>query len=510
MLYSKKLLGTLLITILVGLPIQAQGGQGTWPACSFSECGTNNLIVLQARIAGATGPTDELSAGEDPYLWFEVTIPSGGKTREAFFFYGMLNRVLGDNTIQQIGYKYDCTYRKTITDQWVCWADAGTYWFRTQNPISGFPWGYPSATLSPLTFAWDTLAPGHGPSATCPCPKSCNAYPDGQCWYGSVSITLFKASSIGDTVWHDSDADGVQEMGEPGLSDVTVKLYQVGAATPLLSTVTDSSGLYRFSNLMPGNYFVEFILPSGYVFSPKDQGGDDSKDSDADTTTGRTIDIALPSDTNDLKWDAGMYRHATIIITKNAVPDDPQDFVFTTNIAGYTTLPLDDDSDPTLPNTITIVNVVPGVYTVTEGSVASWLLDSITITEGTPADSTYSLNDRKAELHVSSYETVSVTFKNTRCQTVDAGDDQIVCGGVPIKLMGTAQYYSAVYWGIKQGIGSISYPYPDNKLQVIYTPPYSGESEAILVLTAEGACDPRTDEATVHVVEQPEAIIRRV
>ena len=55
-----------------------------------------------------------------------------------------------------------------------------------------------------------------------------------------------------------------------------------------------------FDNLTPGDYYVEFIPPAGYVISPQDQGGNDATDSDADSTTGQTITTTLDAGENDL------------------------------------------------------------------------------------------------------------------------------------------------------------------------------------------------------------------
>ena len=37
-------------------------------------------------------------------------------------------------------------------------------------------------------------------------------------------------ASIGDYVWYDEDNDGIQDVGEHGLLDITVKLYYNGGA----------------------------------------------------------------------------------------------------------------------------------------------------------------------------------------------------------------------------------------------------------------------------------------
>jgi hypothetical protein len=117
-------------------------------------------------------------------------------------------------------------------------------------------------------------------------------------------------SIIGDYVWNDIDRDGIQDVSEPGISDVTVTLYDC-AGNQIDTTTTDANGLYSFT-VAPGNYYVEFTLPSGMVFSPMDVGADDAIDSDADTVTGETACTTLAPGENDLTWDAGMYEPACI------------------------------------------------------------------------------------------------------------------------------------------------------------------------------------------------------
>ena len=48
----------------------------------------------------------------------------------------------------------------------------------------------------------------------------------------------------------------------------------------MATTTTGAGGLYSFS-VVPGTYRVDFELPGGYSFSPRDQGGNDALDSDA-------------------------------------------------------------------------------------------------------------------------------------------------------------------------------------------------------------------------------------
>lgn len=121
-----------------------------------------------------------------------------------------------------------------------------------------------------------------------------------------LTYTCTSPASIGDKVWEDTNKNGIQDSGENGIANVTVKLFDCNNNL-IATTTTNSSGNYSFTNLTPGDYYVQFIAPSGYTLTAKDQGTDDTKDSDADATTGKTICTTLSAGENDLTWDAGMY-----------------------------------------------------------------------------------------------------------------------------------------------------------------------------------------------------------
>jgi uncharacterized repeat protein (TIGR01451 family) len=136
---------------------------------------------------------------------------------------------------------------------------------------------------------------------------------------------MYKEASLGDYVWEDTNADGVQDTGEPPISGVTVKLYKDvngnGVAEPggadgsaIATDTTDANGIYGFDNLTPGAYFVEFTKPSGYDnASPSTpSSASDPTDSDADETTGLTDVTILVSGENDPTWDAGFYKLASL------------------------------------------------------------------------------------------------------------------------------------------------------------------------------------------------------
>jgi uncharacterized repeat protein (TIGR01451 family) len=130
---------------------------------------------------------------------------------------------------------------------------------------------------------------------------------------------VYQPAAIGDYVWYDADQNGIQDEGEMGVLDVIVNLRDGANTTQLGSTTTDASGFYSFTHLAPGDYLVEFVLPTDFVFAPQDQGADDALDSDADPLTGQTIPTTLASGQNDLTWDAGMYLPPLVDVEKSVL-----------------------------------------------------------------------------------------------------------------------------------------------------------------------------------------------
>jgi hypothetical protein len=149
-----------------------------------------------------------------------------------------------------------------------------------------------------------------------------------------LEIAPDETVSLGDFVWHDENQDGLQDGTEMGIEGVTVNLYDC-QDNMIAAATTDENGHYLFSELDPGDYYVEFIIPQDHVFSPQDQGIDDAVDSDADPTTGKTDCITLEADGDDLTRDAGLYVMAAESCTyskgywKNHAGFGPQDNVVT-------------------------------------------------------------------------------------------------------------------------------------------------------------------------------------
>ena len=115
--------------------------------------------------------------------------------------------------------------------------------------------------------------------------------------------------SIGDYVWYDENADGIQDPSETnGVEGVIVTLYDVNSNV-VASTLTDASGNYLFEDLTGGTYQVHFdvsTLTDIWIISTNGAGGDVALDSNPNPVTGWTDPIVLADGENNLTIDAGL------------------------------------------------------------------------------------------------------------------------------------------------------------------------------------------------------------
>lgn len=112
---------------------------------------------------------------------------------------------------------------------------------------------------------------------------------------------------VGNYVWYDEDADGIQDATEAPIAGVLVTLYD-NTNTSVASAVTDANGGYLFTNVTPGDYTIGF---AGYssTLVPTTKGttnpttADD--DSNIDPITGKTESFNVPAGSSNLTLDAG-------------------------------------------------------------------------------------------------------------------------------------------------------------------------------------------------------------
>ena len=152
----------------------------------------------------------------------------------------------------------------------------------------------------------------------------------------SVTLTDFNSSDltidfgfqvpcsgiVGDFVWEDRNANGVQDAGEPGIPNVEVRLYREGESSPAQVVMTNEHGFYQFTGLCGGNFVVEVnpnTLPAGSTWfeSPANQDANDEADSDG---IEYRASVSLPSDNAfDMTIDFGYFKKLALTAQKTAV-----------------------------------------------------------------------------------------------------------------------------------------------------------------------------------------------
>jgi hypothetical protein len=155
---------------------------------------------------------------------------------------------------------------------------------------------------------------------------------------GDVEILCDLAPiEIGNRVWKDNDADGIQDAGEPGIANVTVGLYDSGGAL-IKKAVTDAGGEYYFSSatatdtanakygliIQPNkNYELRVDMSSaslsGLVMTTTDASSNSADSIDSDVTNPMNPNVKFTTGgpgTNDHTFDAGFRP-------ENVTPQEP-------------------------------------------------------------------------------------------------------------------------------------------------------------------------------------------
>ncbi len=137
----------------------------------------------------------------------------------------------------------------------------------------------------------------------------------------TVDFGFFAPVSLGSTIWNDSDADGVQDAGEPAIAGATITVLNPNgtvfdsnpnvAGIQALTDVTDADGQYNFNNLIPGDYRVQVNLGTvtggdDYLPTPLQVADPDAAGSGQDNNTDSNVDTAFDTNVNDLIHTSGV------------------------------------------------------------------------------------------------------------------------------------------------------------------------------------------------------------
>ena len=201
-----------------------------------------------------------------------------------------------------------------------------------------------------FAFQWDMAIPARGTQVL------------------SKSKILMRSGAIGDTVWFDSNGDGIQDEDENGIDDVTVMLEADLNGDGIIdftdTAVTDENGYYLFPNLPAGTYRVTVdyeTLPEGAI-QTYDLDGLDTPD---------TAIVRLRTGEVNLNVDFGYWQACSVgDRVWNDINADGEQDEDEPGIGGVTVKLLDEDSE-VIATTVTTADggylfedLYPGTYTV--------------------------------------------------------------------------------------------------------------------------------------------------
>ncbi len=171
-----------------------------------------------------------------------------------------------------------------------------------------FAWASPSAnvTLSSNTGESVTVTPTDAGSYTISVTQTLNGCASAA---GTVVLNVrnCKNSKLGNFVWNDLNANGIQNAGEPGIKDVIVRLIREDDVV-VNQTFTDENGMFQFLDVVPGRYYMRYSNTALKV-TDANVGTNDAIDSDVTERFGPgttdIFEVVAGEDNNNI--DAGFY-----------------------------------------------------------------------------------------------------------------------------------------------------------------------------------------------------------
>lgn len=189
-------------------------------------------------------------------------------------------------------------------------------------------------------------------------------------------------------------------VGDGGTTGEQVVLASAGSGTPHTFGEAGNGG----TNL--GNYSTSVVCKDGNGLG-----------SVVSTTGSNPWTVNVVKDKDIVCTITNTLNTGSIVIIKDSVPNDAQDFSFTATGTGLSNFSLDDDSDGALSNTKTFTGILPGSYTVTETGTTGFNLSNLVCVDPT-TNSSADLGTGTASINLAANETVTCTFTNTKEATL--------------------------------------------------------------------------------------------
>lgn len=368
-----------------------------------------------------------------------------------------------------------------VNGQWFVTVPAGTYTVTYDTATR--PAGY---TTSPSNVGGDTTVDSNPNGAS-------YSFTAGQTNLSLDFGLVPPPVSIGDRVWDDRNANGVQDPGEPGIPGVRITVTNATSGVTATAT-TNSSGIWGLS-VAVGSYLVDYdpsTVPAGYSPSPTLVGSDRAADSNI-----RNNEYTFAVFQNDLTLDFGFYGPSAVRLAKIATltkdangngvvdPDDEITYAFTAKNTGVATLNLSYVTDlmfPTAQFTCATTTLAPDqevtcnggpsrVYTVTgaEPLTTSGMLQNTATVYATGADGGLLESDASAERPAGGSVGDRVWFDANANGIQDSGEAGVQGVMVTARNTETTVTYSTTtsvsgLWQLQlpPGTYTIGYTRPDN------------------------------------------------
>ncbi|WP_342076141.1 SdrD B-like domain-containing protein [Yoonia sp. SS1-5] len=324
-------------------------------------------------------------------------------------------------------------------------------------------------------------------------------------------------ASLGNLVFFDANGNGVFDVGDDRVADVTVELLDADGAV-LETTTTNATGNYVFDGLDAGVYSVRFTAPDGTLFTTPSTAAADAVDNDSDAAadTGETGPITLEIGEAERDVDAGLVAEDTgdAAITGRVFMDsdkDNQDDGDAAGDMGIAGVPVDllDAAGNVIDSTVTgadgsyaFTGLDAGTYAVdfptevdgkllVEPNVGDDATDSdATLPDGTTGPITVGIGETSEnnDAGVADPGTASlgnlVFFDTNGNGVFDAGDDRVAdvtvelldADGAVLETTTTNATGNYVFDGLDAGVYSVRFTAPDGTL---FTTPSTAAADAV-------------------------------
>jgi hypothetical protein len=149
------------------------------------------------------------------------------------------------------------------------------------------------------------------------CPyEVCDDFSERACDQATLRILVEPfnpTGSVGNLVWNDLNGNGIQDAGEQGIGGVIVRLMNPNG-TIAATTTTNASGVYQFTNILAGSYYIRFMPSAQYSFTFAKIGNNPNVDSDVTHVNGQgtTASFVLAPGETKTDIDAGLYICAQV------------------------------------------------------------------------------------------------------------------------------------------------------------------------------------------------------